>query len=168
MKSWTWYAALTLIVFGAYWWTSAGRPGHLLRLRPVTPGIGQAAEQLLNEPLDGPHAKALLEQRPVVATLLSCWTALAIALALAGAWLSLRAASQGGLARVWQYPSRLTVDWTWTDAGRVMWLILLIAGLLPLAHLRLSEAGWIPLPHERMWTVITMGVLDLMVIHISL
>lgn len=165
MKSLWWYVGLTAVVFAAYWATSSSHSGRSLKLRPVTPGIGQDADHSLwEQPLDSQRAKALLEERPAVATLLSIWTLLAAALGAGGVWLSARAIARGGLARAWRYPSKLGLAWSWGDVGRMAWLVILIAGLLPLAHVRLSEAGVLPLPRERIWTVVTMGFLDLLVI----
>lgn len=160
-----WYAGLTVVVFAAYWATSVGHPGRPLKLRPVTPAIGEDADaSLWRQPLDVQHARRVLEQRPRVAGLLGLWTLLAAGLGVAGIWLSVRGAFRGALTRVFAYPSRLMLAWSWSEAGKMLWLVILFAGLLPLAHVRLAESGWLPLAHERIWTVVTMGLLDLFVV----
>lgn len=159
-----WYAGLTAVVFLAYWSASSSDPGRSLKLKHVS-GTSQASDtSLWKQPLDVQHARHILEQRPQLAAWLSVWTLMAAGVGLGGVWLSLQAFSKGALKRIFTYPSKLMLTWSWGEVGRMLWLVILMAGLLPLAHLRLAQAGLLPLAHERIWTVITMGLLDVLVI----
>lgn len=118
-----------------------GRPletpmGPDLAHAPTAPRTEQTSSALTwwPEELDRTALQQLAAQRPRLALLLSCVTIGGMGLVLAGIVLLLWALGTGRVDAVWRFTSYPLPRWTFGEVGRIIFLTLIMASVLPLAQ----------------------------------
>ena len=122
------------------------------------------AVELWPESLDAAAVQRLATEQPLAALLLSVTSLLATGMALAGVGLTIWGLGTGRLRSLWRFPAARLPSWSMQELGRMLMLILLVAGLMPFARLALLsyEPRWEL--DARLWVPVSMTLLDLFVI----
>lgn len=117
-------------------------------------------EQFFNRELDPRQALEALQRKPRLVLWLVVWTAMATGFCLGGVALSIRAVWTRQLGFLFRYRSHLPHSWSLGELGRIVVLLVFVASLLPLVRLSVMAWGLTRLADQRLWTVLSMFVLD--------
>jgi len=123
------------------------------------PAAAAGAEWTL-ERWDAHALQRAVQQKPHLAMWLSLGSAVAGGLGLGGLFLTVQGLWTGRLRSFWRIPAAPLPAWTFGELGRIILLILVIAGLMP--FVRLALLSWKPtweLDH-RLWMTLAMLLLD--------
>lgn len=166
LQSWWFYVGLSAIVALLYAWLLKSGRVAWQPLHPLMTHSSAAASStsLWDQDMDPQRMLEVLQRKPRLAMWLSVWTTLGTGLWIAGLALSFQAIRTGRLAKFLRVPSRLSTSWSFGDLGRVVWLIVLLASLFPLARLSFSRAGLPIAADEHLWSVVAMILLDGLVV----
>lgn len=117
--------------------------------------------------LDRAAFQELATQQPHLAVLLKMLAMCGLGLGAAGLVLSLRAIRTGGLRAVWHFTSRRLPSWSFGELGRITFLLVILAALVPFLYLAASswESG---APDVHLRITVSMIVLDVCAIIVIL
>ena len=166
LQGWWFYLCVSVIVALLYGWLLKSGRVTWRSPRPSTTHASTAASSAsrLDQNLDSQRMLEVLQHKPRLAMWLSVWTVLGIGLGISGLALSVRAIRTGRLATLLRAPSRLSANWSFGDLVRVVWLVVLLGSLFPLARLSLSRAGVFLAADAHLWSVVAMILLDGLVV----
>ena len=166
LQGWWFYVCVSVVVALLYGWLLKSGRVTWRSPRPSTTHASTAASSAsrLDQNLDSQRMLEVLQHKPRLAMWLSVWTVLGIGLGISGMILSVRAIRTGRLATLLRAPSRLSANWSFGDLVRVVWLVVLLGSLFPLARLSLSRAGVFLAADAHLWSVVAMILLDGLVV----
>ena len=156
------YLSLGAAVVALYAWLFTS--GALARFRPFEPGssdtVASSTDQFWNQELDPRSTLEILQRKPQLVLWLGLWTTLTTGLCVTGLALSVRAVWRRQLGRLFRHHAPRPPAWSLGELGRIVLLLALVAGLLPLVRLSLMSWSVPRLADQRLWGVYSMFVLD--------
>ena len=158
------YLLLGLLVVFLYWRSgSVGMLAHPEASRPA-PSQPDPSMGWWPEALDMAALKQGLLREPRLGILLGLLSVLLVSMGLGGFVISIWSLWTGRVRSVWRFPLQRLPRWSGGELARVIMLTILIAGLLPFAHMALlsTSAGW--QLDQHLWISGSMLVLDAFVV----
>ena len=144
------------------------RTGHGLRHAPpeAKPPVFTAhkAIEVFPESLDAAAMQKLAKEKPVIALVMSATSLATTAIAIFGIVLSIWGVVSGRFKSLWQFPAARLPAWSMQELSRIIFLVLLVAALLPFTRLALlsAEPRWELDTH--LWIPVSMVILDTFII----
>ena len=116
------------------------------------------------ESLDAAAMQRLAKEKPAIALVMSVTSLATIALAIFGIVLSIWGIGSGRFKSLWQFPAARLPAWSMQELSRIVFLVLLVAVLLPFARLALLNAQPRWELDDHLWVPVSMVILDTFII----
>ncbi len=148
---------LVVFLYGVVWLRKVEQPP-----RSTSETVSSAPDAAPSMAFDVDSAKLLeaLQRKRGVARALNLWTLLVVLLLGSGVVLSIQALRGRRWSSFFQYRSHLRSPWSLSDVGRLLLLVVLMAGLLPFIHMGIMV--WLPTwwTQTHLWSVVSMFLLE--------
>jgi len=167
------YLALGLLIALLYAWMLRGGPPRVSHDLPMYIKVPESladeepsevsTEWWPNE-LEFARVQDVVKRQPLLGLVLWLLSLFAVGMTLGGLALGGWALATGRIRSLWSTPARMLPRWSFGELGRVVLLVVMIAGLLPFVRIALlaSQHQWSLDTH--VWMTVSMLFLDLLVV----
>ncbi len=149
------YIWLTVVVVLLYAWLFATGPSKLHRTVPHPPHQESASADFWKQDLEPMKVLEALRRKPQLALGLALLSGAGLILGGGGLILSALAIRTGRLSQLFRYKSRLPLRWSLPELIRILVLLLLVAGLLPLIQVGMVRLGVTLLADVHLWSLLS-------------